>query len=216
MPTHQDFPDSYFENPDKWRRRRTMPTIAKPGPLKVAPALIVLMIAAVVVVAALRSDLLAKTSSPPSVSWAGPASQQAPQAATTTPQGTTTAFGGTLAIGTALPGTGRPPNLMAVTGHGPLESTVSIRSASPAPVSIYISNAPGEQIRAWRTLAFGQSVGQSVITGRRYGYCFAQAAADGYAATRGCGTMSVYQTLNGARLPNGAATTTLFSFDGNY
>lgn len=201
MPTHKDFPDSYFEDPEEWRHRRTTPAPrvvrSRPAqrlaphagssgpPRKLAPALIVLVVA-LVVGGPIRNDLLSRG-------------------------GTTPAVGGTLAVGTPLPGGGRPPDLVATTSWG-IDSTVSIRSASPAPLSIYLSGGPGQPLKGWHTLYVGDSVSQSVITGHRYGYCFVQAAADGYAATRGCGSMSVHQTLNGVQLPDGAAGTALFTF----
>ena len=46
----------------------------------------------------------------------------------------------------------------------------------------------------------------------RYGYCFSQAAGDGYAATRGCGSLIMRQILSGARPPDGAVATSYFYF----
>jgi hypothetical protein len=121
--------------------------------------------------------------------------------------------GAVLAVGTSMPGTGKAPRLEALDSGGPDGVLVTIKSSSPAPVSIAVSAGPGEPVRPWRSLTAGESDGESVVIGRRYGYCFTQAAAAAYAASRGCGILITHQTLDGVRVPDGGAATTTFAFD---
>jgi hypothetical protein len=111
-----------------------------------------------------------------------------------------------LAIGTSIPRTGQSPALVAET----TSADVILRSASPAPVRVWVSDGYRTPLRYWRSLGRGQAAAEGIVSGRHYGYCFEQAAADGYAATRGCGTLVEHETLNGVRLPGGAAETTTF------
>jgi hypothetical protein len=80
------------------------------------------------------------------------------------------------------------------------------------PLVISSDSHYGRPLRTWTVLDRGDVASRVVITGHRYGYCFAQAAGDGYAATRACGTTRWHQTVNGARVPDGAPLTTYVRF----
>jgi hypothetical protein len=113
-----------------------------------------------------------------------------------------------LAIGYSVPRSGRAPHLLAF-GHS---GGVVIDSLSPMPVTVSVSAGHGRAIRYWRTLSPGRGQQATLITGTSYGYCFSQARGGGYAPTRGCGTLTVHQYLNGVRLPDGAAVPQAVTF----
>jgi hypothetical protein len=113
----------------------------------------------------------------------------------------------TLARGVAMPGSGHSPVLVAIATSGRIE----VHSRSRAPVNISISDGYGRPMRHLATLRSGQALAQTIVTGRRYGFCFSQAAAAGFRATRACGGMVTHSYLNGAKLPDGAATSTIIT-----
>lgn len=113
----------------------------------------------------------------------------------------------TFAVGASLPGQGRPPGLVASATH----DWVTVRSRSPVPVTISV-NRYGRPFRRWTTLKPRGTALRMILTGRPYGYCFAQPAGDGYAPTRGCGTLIMHSYVNGVRLPDGSAVSESFSF----
>jgi hypothetical protein len=115
---------------------------------------------------------------------------------------------GLLAVGVSLPGTGLAPGLRVTTQS----SAVIIQTRSPMLVLITSDSRYGQPLRKWTELARGDKASRIVITGARYGYCFSQARGDGYAATRACGTLTMHQTLMGARLPDGPPATSVFYF----
>jgi hypothetical protein len=106
-----------------------------------------------------------------------------------------------LAIGTSLPGTGQAPDLSALAGP----EGVIVHTLSPMPLTVSVSTGYGNLIRRWQTLTPGQHHDATLVTGKSYGYCFSQSRGDGYAATRGCGTLVVHQDLNGVQVPDGGA-----------
>jgi hypothetical protein len=77
-------------------------------------------------------------------------------------------------------------------------------------VEIAFDSRHGQRLHEWAILPFGGRATQIIVTGRWYGYCFSQAAGDTHAATRGCAALILHMTLNGARLPDGAAATRHF------
>jgi hypothetical protein len=100
--------------------------------------------------------------------------------------------------------------LIATVSH----TTVRIRSRSPLPVVISANSGYRQSLRRWTALPLGGTAVRIVATGRRYGYCFSQAGGDGYAATRGCGTLVMHEYLNGTALPDGTAIADTFQFTG--
>lgn len=113
-----------------------------------------------------------------------------------------------LASGVSMPGPGASAELVAFAHPG----GVTVWTRSPMPLDIAVSAGYGQPVGRWTTLVRGKLAGTVLVTGRRYGYCFSQAAGGGYAAARGCGTLVVHQYLNGAQLPDGAGITTLFDY----
>ena len=113
-----------------------------------------------------------------------------------------------LAIGQPLPGPGRSPQLHAF-GY---TSGIVVRSYSPMPVQLTVSNGYGSKFSSFATLQNGQSVSQSLLTGKRYGYCFTQASGRGFEGARGCGTASWSEYVNGVKMPNASPLTTSVSF----
>lgn len=211
MPTHEDFPDSYFDDPDYW----DLSPAPRPSPARGIPLQIkvfgvfVLLVAAFAFGRPLWSDLFSHARSP--------TARPAATSPTTAPRRPAPAAAGVaagrpFAVGTSLPADGRPPHLTATARGGPNAVAVTVRSSSPALVAIYVSPRPGQRVKLWRRLRAGEPMAQAVITGRRYGYCFEQASTSGYAATRACGTLITHQSLNGVRLPNGAPAVTEFTF----
>ena len=93
-----------------------------------------------------------------------------------------------------------------------LKSGIVVRSYSPMPVVITFSDGYGSALAPLTTLAKDESTSQALVTGTRYGYCFTQAAGDGFRGTRGCGTESWHETLNGVRMPSGSPLTTSINF----
>jgi hypothetical protein len=87
-----------------------------------------------------------------------------------------------------------------------------IRSHSPMPVQVTVSNGYGSKFSSLATLRNGQSISHSLLTGKRYGYCFTQASDRGFQGTRGCGTDSWSVYVNGVKMPNGSPLTTSVSF----
>jgi hypothetical protein len=115
---------------------------------------------------------------------------------------------GLLALGTSLTSAGRPAELVALVTAG----RVLIRSRSSRPVAVSVSTVSGQAPRYWTRLRPGEARAQSLISGRSYSYCFSQPSGDGYAASRGCGHLVVHRYLGAARLPDGGAVRTGFSF----
>ena len=111
-------------------------------------------------------------------------------------------------MGQPLPGPGRSPQLQAFD----YTSGVVIRSYSPMPVQVTVSNGYGSEFSSFATLQNGQSVSQSLLTGKRYGYCFTQAGGSGFQGARGCGTDSWSEYVNGVRMSKGSPLTTSVSF----
>lgn len=113
-----------------------------------------------------------------------------------------------LAVGVSVRGHGRAADLIVTgAGHG-----ITARSRSPVRLAISSDSHYGAPLRSWAVLDRGEIRSRVLITGQRYGYCFAQAAGDGYAATRACGTSSWHQLVNGTRVPDGAPLTTYVRF----
>jgi hypothetical protein len=216
LPTQQDFPDSYFDDPDDWQRHIG----SAPQPQRLSAGVKALIAVTVPVVATAAHTLWGQLSASrhrratrrpqllrlePGRSRARPRrpSSQSGQA----PAGRLLRVPRCLVMARLLTSRrARPP--------GPDGVLVTINSFSSAPVSISVSPGPDKPLVPWQTLLTGQATSETVDTGHRYGYCFAQAAAHGYAPTRACGTLVTHQTLDGARVPDGAATTTLFRFAG--
>jgi hypothetical protein len=141
------------------------------------------------------------TSVPPAVAPPVPGSP--------TPEAGTIA-GKTLAIGgPPVPG-GRSAGLVVTTSP----DRITIHSGSPMPVIVSLSNGYGAPLRPWATLARGQAQGQTLVTGRSYGYCFEQAAGHGYGGTRGCGTLVMHRFVNGVQVPDGATVAMNTTFPG--
>ena len=111
---------------------------------------------------------------------------------------------GLLAVGTAPSSAGRAPDLVAYLSDG----RIVIRSRSPLPVTVSVSDRHRQAVDYWTLQRRGQSRTQALISGRSYGYCFSQPSGQGYAATRGCGRLVVHRYLNGVRLPDGGAVET--------
>jgi hypothetical protein len=89
---------------------------------------------------------------------------------------------------------------------------VIVRSRSPMPLVVSFDSKYGQPLHMWTTIERGGSASRVVATGQRYGYCFSQAAGHGYAATRGCGTLTMHASFNGVRLHDGVAVTNHFYF----
>ncbi|MGH2902794.1 MAG: hypothetical protein ACRDK7_04315 [Solirubrobacteraceae bacterium] len=106
-----------------------------------------------------------------------------------------------------MPGSGRSPQLQAFG----LKSGIVVRSYSPMPVEITLSDGYGSAFTTLASLSSGQSTSQALVTGKRYGYCFSQESGAGFLGTRGCGTESWTQTLNGVSTPSGTPLTTSIS-----
>jgi hypothetical protein len=123
-------------------------------------------------------------------------------------QGATSFAPRTLATGVSLPGAGLAPGLVVI-GQG---SLIVARSRSPMPLRVSTSARYGQPLHSWSELAPGESRGRIVLTGTRYSYCFAQTAGQGYAATRACGSWTLHENLNGARLPDGSPASSTFEF----
>jgi hypothetical protein len=87
------------------------------------------------------------------------------------------------------------------------DTSVTVHTYSPTPVRISVSDGYGSPLRYWQTLGRGHQVSQTVITGRPYGYRFAQATGAGFVATRGCGAMTMHERINGSQAPDGLAVT---------
>jgi hypothetical protein len=79
------------------------------------------------------------------------------------------------------------------------------------PVQVAVSNGYGSTFSSFATLRNGQSVSQSLLTGKRYGYCFTQGSGGGFLGTRGCGTNTWSEYVNGVETPNGTPLTTSVS-----
>jgi hypothetical protein len=232
MPTHKDLPytdidddpdrrgGQVFSDPGHGRRRRKRGTSAR-----------ALLAAIFVVVVAALAVLLTRTGREqgpglsdqalraPPVPTRHHAAGRLPGSQTTRPGHQRTARDAlngparlerqkVLAVGYSVQASGRAPHLLAF-GHA---GGVVIDSLSPMPVTVSVSAGHGRAIRDWRTLALGQGQQATLITGTSYGYCFSQGRGRGYAPTRGCGTLIVHQSLNGVRLPDGAAVPEEVSF----
>ena len=87
-----------------------------------------------------------------------------------------------------------------------------VHSYSPMAVQVTVSNGYGSKFSSFATLQNGQSVSQSLLTGKRYGYCFTQASGRGFRGARGCGTVSWSEYVNGVTMPNGTPLTTSVGF----
>ncbi len=223
MPTHRELPDSYLR--------------AQPPSKRHSAAWVVLAVVCALAIGAGyygASKLLPAAQTPTAAAAASPTkpAHRAPRrhgrrrrshavtakrlaptiVATPAPLAPTSAprHGGTglLALGVSLPGTGLAPHLRVTTES----SAVIVQTRSPVPVLITSDSRYGQPLREWTGLARGASAARIVLTGVRYGYCFAQARGDGYAATRACGTLTMHQTLMGARLPDGSPATSVFYF----
>ena len=113
-----------------------------------------------------------------------------------------------LARGVSAPSAGKAPKLLAV-AHG---TSIKISSHSPEPVSVSVSNGRGNPFHHWGTLRTGAFGSQGIVTERSYGYCFAQPAGAGYAATRACGTLIMHSYVNGVPTPGGEDVQLTISF----
>jgi hypothetical protein len=152
---------------------------------------------------------LAAASSAPTAPPQAPAAPASPPAATTARRSASVQDRRwLLAIGQPLPGAGRSPRLQAF-GYA---SGLVIRSYSPMPVQVTVSNGYGSKFSSFATLQNGHSVSQSLLTGKRYGYCFTQASGRGFQGARGCGTASWSEHVNGVEMPNGTPLTTSVDF----
>jgi hypothetical protein len=201
MPTHKDFPDSYFAEPsDSYfaeppqRSTRpsypTRPTRPRPtlAPRQVLALVLVVVVAPLVVDAAVRKHV-----------------GQPSQAGALPGQGSgsgNTIFGPgkLLAIGTSAPLEEASPQLIAFSAP----SGITIRSHSTMPVTVAISNGYGAPLEPWQSFGPDQDSSQTLITGRSYGYCFSQPSGAGYAGARGCGTLVMHTYLNGIQVPDGS------------
>jgi hypothetical protein len=114
----------------------------------------------------------------------------------------------TLATASPTSGAGLAPDLV-VLGHG---GSVDIVSHSPATVHVTVSDHYGHPLRPWTDFAPGHSVVAGLVTGREYGYCYSQAAADGYATAQACGSLTMHQYINGAKAPDGGTVQVTFTF----
>ena len=79
------------------------------------------------------------------------------------------------------------------------------------PVSVSVNNY-GESLRHWTTFSPGQVQSMTMVTGKRYGFCFSQPSGEHYRNVSGCGALTMYQYVNGVRAPNGATVAEQFSF----
>jgi hypothetical protein len=198
MPTHKELPLWYLDERPKRRRRRIM----RRG---LAVVLFGGFVAAAPRLTALTGPATSSSLPHTPVSSAPPV-----QAVNTTtrPRTRSGAAHHLFLRGTSLPGPGRTPRLLVFSDSGHL----TVRSMSPMPVVVSVSDGYAHPMRYLMTLLRGQDRAQTVVTGRWYGYCFSQGAGAGYAATRGCASMNLHEYLNGARLPDGAAATRNFGF----
>jgi hypothetical protein len=229
MPTHKDLPDAYFDDEPEWRGPREVSHERRHRPRRRRRKSLLRARAPLVLVLILGLSglglLLTRTNdlSPASVharagarargaTRHGKSRRRGAGARTSPPAGSRTAPPVTglrsplqprklLAIGTSLPGAGRPPQLLAFGQRG----SVIVHSRSSMPMTVSVIDGYGSPIRYWQTLGPGQGHSTTLITGKAYGYCFSQKRGNGYAATRGCGTLVMHQYLNGVRLPDGAA-----------
>jgi hypothetical protein len=207
MPTNKHFPDDYFADRD--------------GPVHWDRALIWVALVAVVGLSATgRLDTVWSRIVGSNSNQTAPAAPlQTPGTPGSSPAPSTPAApqrrqqedeqrSSILATGEPVPGSGRSPELQAFG----LKSGIVVRSYSPMPVEITLSDGYGSAFTPLATLSSGQSASQSLVTGTRYGYCFTQGSGDGFLATRGCGTESWTQTVNGVTVPSGSPLTTSISF----
>ena len=114
-----------------------------------------------------------------------------------------------LAIGSSFPGHGRSADLIVTT----YSNDALARSRSPMPLVIPYASRYGRALQALTVLRRATAASRPLVTGKRYGFCFSQAAGDGYTATRGCGTLVVHQRFNGVQLPDGPVLTERFLFE---
>lgn len=205
MPTHNELPDVDWDQYRRPSRRRSGVSL-RTG----------LLFLIVIIVGFVASDVISHT--------VGPAAQTHTLAASTPKllagdtgrqaEGQHTspvaAAQPTRTLATASPtsGAGRAPDLV-VLGHG---GSVDIVSDSPATVHVAVSDRYGHPLRLWTDLAPGHSVETGLVTGRKYGYCYSQPAANGYTATQACGSLTMHQYINGARAPDGGTVQVTFTF----
>jgi hypothetical protein len=81
------------------------------------------------------------------------------------------------------------------------------------PLVISYAGRYGRPLDAWTVLKRGDAASRPMVTGQRYGFCFSQAAGDGYTATRGCGTLVMHRRFNGVQLPHRPVLTEHFLFE---
>jgi hypothetical protein len=222
MPTHQDFPDSHFDDFEEQLRLFQLESKRRRIPLPVKLyALVALIVVALVFGHPLLGSLFSK---PRSKSRATPAAAQ--RATTPTLPGPGATIGNSPQ--TLRPGSSSDPNQaitgyslgagnaaqLTVVGHsGFAQTETTITSASPAPVSIMVSAGAGQPLKLFRVLKVGDSALEPVVSGRWYDYCFRQSAMDGYAQTQACGRIASWRTMNGSKL-DGVATTNELEFLG--
>jgi hypothetical protein len=205
VPTHNELPDGDW---DQYRRpsRRHSGVSLRTG----------LLLLIVIIVGFVASDVISHTVGPAAQTHTLAASTPKPLTGDTVRQadGQNTSRvpaaqpTRTLATESRTSGAGRAPDLV-VLGHG---GSVDIVSDSPATVHVTVSDRYGHPLRPWTDFAPGHSVETGLVTGRRYGYCYSQRAASGYAATRACGSLTMHEYVNGARVPDGGTVQVTFTF----
>jgi hypothetical protein len=214
MPTHKELPDTYLRG----KRRR--------GPAGWSTATLVALIVCVGLAAGVCGALLLHHDPNADASRGAPQTAHRPRqrqrrdsrkvkkvrrefVSAPTRVSSGPAGGLPLAIGSSFPGHGRPAELIVTT----YSNDALARSRSPMPLVISYASRYGRPLQPWTALKRGAAASRPLVTGKRYGFCFSQAAGDGYTATRGCGTLVVHQRFNGVQLPDGPVLAERFLFE---
>lgn len=217
MPTHRELSNTHFDDQNGWRGPRAGGRGSRRRRNLVRASLVGLLALVLAGAALLVSRTSGKTPASVRSSVGAPARKTAAGRSRSSLRHARTHSQPTLqpqtplAIGTSLPGTGQAPGLSALTGP----EGVIVHSRSPVPLAVSVSTGYGSVIRRWKTLTPGQRLDATLVTGKSYGYCFSQNRGDGYAATRGCGTLVVHQDLNGVQVPDGGALQEEIRFAGS-
>lgn len=221
MPTHKELSNAHFDDQSGWRGPRAVSRESHHRSRRrtnlVRASLVALLALVLAGAAMLVIRTSGKTPAAARSSVAVPARKtvagrtRSPRRHGRADSQPTLQSGTALAIGTSLPGTGQAPGLSAFAGP----EGVIVHSRSPMPLTVSVSTGYGSVMRRWQTLALGQHQDAALVTGESYGYCFTQSRGDGYAATRGCGTLVVHQDLNGVRVPDGGALQEQIRFAGS-
>jgi hypothetical protein len=205
VPSHKELPDVDWDQYRRASRRR--------GGVSLRTGLLFLIL---IMGGFVATDVISHTVGPAAQTHTLAASTPKPLAGSTAPQArrqntsplTAAQPTRTLAMASPTSGAGRAADLV-VLGRG---GSIDIVSHSPTIVHVALSDRYGHPLRPWTEFAPGHSVETELVTGRQYGYCYSQPAADGYAATQACGNLTMHQYINGARAPDGGTVQVTFTF----